>query len=130
MVTYVDTSTLLKLIIDEKLSERAAALEPALQGGCQRITKRFGDVILAHHGRGLVAALHCAKPGSDEPDAKLAWQVVGRAVQTGLMLFGPVGYGGASVKLSPPLVVEEGALVEAMQVLEDAFEHVLSGRSA
>ena len=93
----------LKLIIDEKLPERAAALEPVLQSGCQRMAKRFSDVILAHHGRGLVAALHCAKPGSDEPDAKLAWQVIGRAVQTGLMLFGPVGFGGASVKLSTPL---------------------------
>ena len=120
----------LKLILGEKLTERAAALEPALQGGCQRIAKRFGDVILAHHGRGLVAALHCVKPGSDEPDPNLAWQVVGRAVQTGVMLFGPVGYGGASVKLSPPLVVEEDAVTEAMQVLEDAFEHVLSAESA
>ena len=116
----------LKLIIEERLPERAAALEPVLQSGCQRIAKRFGEVILAHHGRGLVAALHCAKPGSDEPDAKLAWQVVGRAVQTGLMLFGPVGYGGASVKLSPPLVIEEDALAEAMQVLEDAFAYVLN----
>ena len=83
-------------------------------------------MILAHHGRGLVAALHCAKPGSYKPDAKLAWEVVGRAVQTGLMLFGPVGFGGASVKLSPPLVIEEDALAEAMQVLEDAFEYVLN----
>ena len=116
----------LRLIIEEKLPERAAALEPILQGGCQRIAKRFDDVILAHHGRGLVAALHCAKPGSYKPDAKLAWEVVGRAVQTGLMLFGPVGFGGASVKLSPPLVIEEDALAEAMQVLEDAFEYVLN----
>ena len=116
----------LKLILNEDLPARAARLGPILQDGCERIGKRFSAVILAHHGKGLVAALHCCRPGSDEPDAKLAWRVVGRAVQTGLLLFGPVGYGSASVKLAPPLVIEQGALVEAMQVLEEAFEYVLS----
>ena len=111
----------LKLILAEDLPGRAAELGPIMQDGCARIRKRFGDVILAHHGKGLVAALHCVRPGSDEADADLAWRVVGRAVQKGLLMFGPVGYGGASVKLAPPLVIERGALEEAMAVLEEAF---------
>ncbi len=116
----------LNLIIDEQLPQRAAELGTILLAGADRIAQRFSDVILACHGKGLVAALHCVKPGSDEPDDMLAWKVIGRAVQTGLMMFGPVGYGGASVKLSPPLVIEEDALTEALQVLEDAFEYVLN----
>ena len=116
----------LKLILAEDLTGRAAQLGPVLQDGCARIRERFGEVILAHHGKGLVAALHCVRPGSDEADAQLAWRVVGRAVQTGLLLFGPVGYGGASVKLAPPLVIEQDAVVEAMAVLEAAFAYVLN----
>jgi len=119
----------LKLILKEKLHERAAQLESILQGGCERIRERFKDVILAHHGKGLVASLHCVKPGTTEPDGKFAWLVVQRAVESGLMLFSPVGFAGASVKLSPPLCIEEDALKEGMQVLEDAFEQVLSSKA-
>ena len=42
------------------------------------------------------------------------------------MLFAPVSYGGASVKLCPPLVIGEDALCEGLAVLESAFEHVLA----
>jgi 4-aminobutyrate aminotransferase-like enzyme len=84
---------------------------------------------MAHHGKGLVASLHCVKPGTTEPDSHFAWQVVGKAVQSGLMLFAPVGYAGASVKLSPPLCIERDALAEGMEVLEAAFADVLESNS-
>jgi 4-aminobutyrate aminotransferase-like enzyme len=74
----------------------------------------------------LVASIHVVKPGSTDPDGHTAWSIVGRTVQTGLLLFAPVGFGGASVKLCPPLVIEEAALREGMQVLEEAFAHVLA----
>jgi 4-aminobutyrate aminotransferase-like enzyme len=119
----------LQIILRDKLVEHAAELEPILQDGCERIRKRFSDVIMAHHGKGMVASLHCVKPGTTEPDAKLAWQVVGKAVQSGLMLFAPVGYAGASVKLSPPLCIERDALAEGMRVLEEAFTVVLESKS-
>ena len=118
----------LKLILSERLPQRAAKLEPVFQGAAERICQRFRGVVYAHTGKGLVASLHCCKPGSDEADGRFAWEVVGRAVQTGVMLFGPVGYGSASVKLAPPLVIEESAVVEGMQVLEEAFASVLETR--
>lgn len=118
----------LTLLLDEKLPQRAAAMGEIMQAAAAKIQQRFSDVIIAHHGKGLVASLQCVKPGGSEPDAKLAWEVVGRCVQTGVMMFGPVGFGGASVKLAPPLVIEEAALREGTQVIEDAFAHVLSQR--
>ena len=42
------------------------------------------------------------------------------------MLFAPVGYAGASVKISPPLVIAEDALREGIAVLEEALEEVLA----
>ena len=66
------------------------------------------------------------KPGTNEADANLAWRVIGRGVQCGVMLFGPVGFAGASVKISPPLMIEQEALEEGMQVVEQAFAHELS----
>ncbi len=120
----------LKIILEEKLAERAAVVGQIMQDACAKIAKRFDDVILAHHGKGLVASLHCIKPGTTEPDGKLAWEVIGKTVQKGVMMFGPVGYNGSSVKLCPPLCIEEKALIEAMAVIEEAFEEVLAARSA
>lgn len=119
----------LKLIHKERLVQRSAELGAVLQDACARIKDRFSDVILAHHGKGLVASLHCVKAGGTEPDGQLAWQVVGRAVQCGVMMFAPVGFGGASVKICPPLMIDREALVEGMNVLEDVFAHVSAGES-
>lgn len=119
----------LEIIHREKLVERSAKVGEILQAGFAKIQRRFSDVILAHHGKGLVASLHCVKPGTREPDGILGFNVVGKAVQMGLMLFAPVGFGGASVKACPPLMIEESALLEGMQVLEEAFAQVLESQT-
>ena len=71
---------------------------------CVRIGRRFPQHIGAVHGRGLVASLHMVKPGGIEPDAPTAAAIVRRCIEKGLMLFAPVGFGGASVKIAPPLI--------------------------
>jgi 4-aminobutyrate aminotransferase / (S)-3-amino-2-methylpropionate transaminase / 5-aminovalerate transaminase len=118
----------LKLILDEKLVQQAESVGHVMQERCKLIQQRLSNVILAHHGKGLVASLHCVKPGTREPDAQLASDVVIRSVRKGVMLFAPVGFGGASVKLSPPLVITESAVREGMDALEEAFEEALAGR--
>jgi 4-aminobutyrate aminotransferase-like enzyme len=115
----------LKIIHDEKLVEKAAAQGRILQAAVKRIRERFSDVILAAHGKGLVASLHCVKPGTTEPDDKLTWQVILKTVQSGVMLFGGVGFGGASVKISPPLTIPADVLEEGLTVLEESFAAVL-----
>ena len=111
----------LKLILDENLPRRAADVGHIMQDAAQQIRQRHRKRILAHHGRGLVASLQCVEAGTTTPDPQLAARVVQQAVQRGVMLFAPVGYGGASVKLCPPLVIEEEALREGMQVIGEAF---------
>ncbi|MHC4402800.1 MAG: aspartate aminotransferase family protein, partial [Planctomycetota bacterium] len=74
----------------------------------------------------LVASLHMVRPGGIEPDAKLATEIVWRCVEKGLMLFAPVGYAGASVKISPPLVIQEDAVREGASVLEEAIEEMVT----
>ena len=51
----------LKLILAENLPERASRIGSVLQDSSQRIQRRFSDVILASHGKGLVTSLHCVK---------------------------------------------------------------------
>ena len=115
----------LKVICEEGLVERARQLGEILLPELARIAKRFPKHIGAVHGRGLVASLHIVKPGGIEPDAATASAIVRRCVEKGLLMFSPVGFGGASVKVSPPLITPEDALREGIATLEEAIEEVL-----
>jgi len=115
----------LRVIEEEGLVERARRMGEILQPEVRRIGRRFPEHIGTVHGKGLVASLHMVKPGGIEPNPKLATEIVWRCVEKGLLMFAPVGYSGASVKISPPLVIEEDAIREGIVVLEEAIEEVL-----
>ncbi len=116
----------LHVIEEEGLVENARAMGEIFLSESQRIGRLFPNHIGAVHGRGLVASLHIVKPGGIEPDASTASAIVRRCVEKGLLLFSPVGYGGASVKLSPPLVISEEAILEGFSVIEEAIAEVIS----
>jgi 4-aminobutyrate aminotransferase-like enzyme len=116
----------LRVIEEENLVDHTRAMGEILQPELRRVGGRFPEHVGAVHGKGLVASLHMVKPGGIEPDKELATRIVWRCVEKGLMLFAPVGYAGASVKISPPLVIEEDALREGVSVLEEAIEEVLT----
>jgi 4-aminobutyrate aminotransferase/(S)-3-amino-2-methylpropionate transaminase len=65
------------------------------------------------------------QPGGIEPNPELAAHIVRRCVEKGLLMFAPVGYGGASVKISPPLVITEEALREGVSVCEEAIQEAI-----
>lgn len=115
----------LEVIREEGMVENARKMGEIMVSEAVRIGQRFSKNVGAVHGRGLVASLHIVKPGGIEPDAPTASAIVRRCVEKGLMLFSPVGYGGASVKLSPPLVIHEEALREGIATLEEAIEEVV-----
>jgi len=47
-----------------------------------------------------------------------------------VLMFSPVGIGGGTVKISPPLVINEAAILESADVLEEAFVEIISQPSA
>ena len=61
------------------------------------------------------------KPGGIDADGDLAFEVVKRCWEKGVLMFNPVGFGGATVKICPPLVITEEAIDESCAVLESAF---------
>jgi 4-aminobutyrate aminotransferase-like enzyme len=70
----------------------------------------------------LVAGLACAAPGTTTPDPDLAFEVVRHCFERGVLMFAPVGFGSGTVKIAPPLVINEEAILESTAVLEEAFE--------
>lgn len=108
------------LVVNEHLAENAKAMGELLHGrlaALQQVTPAIGHVA----GKGLVAGISCVKPGTKEPDGDLAWNVVERCIEKGVLMFSPVGLGGGTVKISPPLVITAPAILESVAVLEEAF---------
>ena len=64
-------------------------------------------------------------PGTKDPNPDLAVKVNVACYQKGLLMFAPVGIGGECLKIAPPLVIEETALRESIQVFEEAIDEVL-----
>lgn len=115
----------LEVIREEGLVNNAAQMGDILQPELRRIGDRFKSAVGAVHGKGLVAAIHIVKPSSSDPDPEMAAKIVRLCVEKGLLMFAPVGYGGASVKISPPLVISEEPLREGISVLEEAMAEAL-----
>jgi 4-aminobutyrate aminotransferase-like enzyme len=117
-------------IVRENLAENARRVGQVMQDELDGLAERFAEVVGARHGKGLVAGLHLVKPGSKEPDGGLAFAVVARCVEKGLLFFSPVGFGGATVKIAPPLIISEAAVREGVGVIEEALAEVLAERGA
>jgi len=115
------------LIVDEKLAANACQVGGILHGRLREMQTLFPQ-IGAVQGRGLVAGLSCVAPNTTKPDADLAWNVVRLCFQRGVLMFAPVGFGGATVKIAPPLVITEDAILESTAVLEEAFDQAIGGR--
>jgi 4-aminobutyrate aminotransferase-like enzyme len=112
----------LKKIIDDKLTENAAALEPVLRAGLEQIQRKHPKVVGHVTARGLVGGLQTVKPGTKEPDHDRAHRIVELCYQQGLLLFSPVGAWGQTVKIAPPLTIPREALEEGLGVLANAVD--------
>jgi 4-aminobutyrate aminotransferase/diaminobutyrate-pyruvate transaminase/4-aminobutyrate aminotransferase/(S)-3-amino-2-methylpropionate transaminase len=115
-----------ELILKEDLPGNAARVGALMHELLRGIKARFPDRIGLIGGAGLVAGMACTVQGQREPDAALARDVVWRAITKGVLLFSPVGYGGSTVKICPPLVIDEEATRESCAVLEESFAEILA----
>jgi len=117
------------LVLKERLAENAREMGGLLHQGLLAIQSRYPQIGWVS-GKGLVAGVACVVPGSKEPDGGLAWEVVRRCVEKGVLMFAPVGFGGATVKIFPPLVITREAILESTAVLEEAFAESVPSRGA
>lgn len=99
--------------IEEKLPERAAALEPRLLDGLRRIQERYPAIITEVRGKGLLAGVQFA----DADVAKLVITAMGHeGVLVAYSLNNP-----CVVRLEPPLIVTEAEIDRALSVMEECI---------
>jgi len=117
------------LVLKENLAANARAVGGVMHQRLRALQSRYRE-IGSVDGKGLVAGLACVIPGSKEPDGDLAWEVVRRTVEKGVLMFTPVGFGGATVKIAPPLVITEEAIADSVSALEEAFSEATQAHTA
>ncbi|MBM3812990.1 MAG: aspartate aminotransferase family protein [Acidimicrobiia bacterium] len=119
----------LELIEKEELAGNAARMGVILFERLEKMKQLFPQIGWVD-GKGLVAGVACVKPGSIEPDADVAWATIHRCLEKGVLMFSPVGFGGATIKICPPLVITEAALIESLDAFEQAFSEAVNSEQA
>ncbi len=115
----------IKALLEEKMTENAADLEPLLMEGLRGIQRKHPAQVGFVSGKGLVAGLQIVKPNTKDGDTETAYRINERCFQKGLLMFAPVGVGGRCIKISPPLNITKEALKEGLQVLKDVCDEIL-----
>ncbi len=112
-------------ILEEDLTGNANKLQDVCHDRLTALQQKYPHHIGFVSGYGLVWAIVFTKPGTREFDMDLAHNIVERSMQKGLMFFAPVG-SGSTIKVCPPLVINKEALVEGLDVLEEAVSEAIS----
>lgn len=111
----------LDLLLKDNLVERAATEGHVFSEQLRELAK-LHPCVGAVHGQGLVYGLHIVGPDGQSPDPARARAIVWGCYERGLLMFAPVGVGGATVKICPPLSTPTEALDEGISVLHEALE--------
>ena len=115
----------LDLILKENLVENARVQGDRMLAYFRGMQAKYPQIGWVD-GKGLVAGIACVKPGTKEPDADLAWNSVVKSIEKGVLMFSPVGFGGATIKVCPPLNISAEAVDESLAAFEEAFVEALS----
>jgi 4-aminobutyrate aminotransferase/(S)-3-amino-2-methylpropionate transaminase len=115
----------LKIILKEKLVEKAAISGEILIPELTRIRNKYPDVLGCIQGKGLVAGIQVVKKGTKLPDSEMALKINERCFHKGLLMFAPVGIAGECLKIAPPLMISEEALREGIKVFGEACDEIL-----
>lgn len=112
----------LDVIADENLVEEAARKGTLAEDALTQLKQRFPDHISDVAGLGLLRGIHVCHPETGEPDPHLARDWTWAGVRNGVMLF---QVNRPSIKVVPPLVIDDAAIVEGIEALGDALAGIV-----
>ena len=109
----------LDIIEEENLIEESVRKGEIAERELLALRDRFPDHVADVEGLGLLRGIHIRNPETGEPDPELARDWTWAGVKHGVMLF---QVNRPSIKVCPPLVIEDEALVEGIRALGDALQ--------
>jgi 4-aminobutyrate aminotransferase-like enzyme len=111
----------INVVQEESLNKNSEELGKILLNRLDDLKRVAPERIRSINGRGLVAGIHIKKQNSNAPDGEFAEKIVLNCVKKGLLMFAPVGPGGATIKICPPLVITKEAILDGVKVIESAL---------
>lgn len=108
----------IEAIRDEGMVENAANLEAVAREKLTAMRQRFPAYVGTINGKGLVWGVHLVDPDSAELDVELADAVTVRCMQLGLIMLRTMR---GTLKIAPPLCITEEALLEGLEVIQEAI---------
>jgi 4-aminobutyrate aminotransferase/(S)-3-amino-2-methylpropionate transaminase len=105
----------LDLVAEAKRKE--AIMLEELHRWRERFSKRVGRIL----GKGLLFGVFITKQDSDELDHDFTNQIIELAMEKGIF---SIVTGRGTIKLGPPLVIPDDALVEGLRVYEECFREL------
>ncbi len=115
----------LDVIVRKKLWQNAEKIGAVIYQGLLDLQKKYPERIGIVQGKGLVYAVQMVKAGGKkEADYDLAFAVIKKCVEKGVLFFAPVGF--CSVKIAPPLIITKAQALEGLKVLGEALAEALA----
>jgi 4-aminobutyrate aminotransferase/(S)-3-amino-2-methylpropionate transaminase len=108
----------LQALIEDGMIENSKQLGKKFHQKLDEIKNQYSKYISSVQGIGLLAAV-IFKDDNDQPLSSLCDLISEKCLQTGLLV---VHTGRESIKLAPPLMINEEALLEGLDVFSNAIE--------
>jgi 4-aminobutyrate aminotransferase-like enzyme len=112
----------LEAIESGNLIEESARKGEILHRKLNILKEKYHDRIAYVFGKGLLAGIIFKHPKTGEPDELFPSRVCEKAMQKGLLL---VHTGRESIKIGPPLTIPDDALMEGLDVLDEAITETI-----
>lgn len=117
--------SVLRVLEEERLAERAIARGQQLLDGLHALGRRY-DVIGDVRGIGLMIGVELVRDReSREADPGLTKRVQ-EELRKRCVLVSTTGVNGSVLRITPPLVISEEQVTEALRVLDEVLSHVTS----
>jgi len=109
----------LEEILKNNLVEESRRKGLLLHGGLDKLKEKHPERVSYTFGKGMIAAILFKNPKTGEADPIFASRVSEACMQKGLLV---VHTGRESIKIGPPLTISDDALLEGVEVLDEAIK--------
>ena len=111
------------LAVIEEIEEKNLIQESARKGEILhrellKVKSEFKDLLSGIYGKGMIASIVFKDPETGLPNSEFVSKVAEKCMQKGLLV---VHTGRESIKIGPPLVITDEALLEGIAVIREAI---------
>lgn len=115
--------TNLEILQDGNLINESKRKGMILEKKLYEIQSKYPNYIKYVTGKGLVFALHIFKVNANERDIDLVDKIIEKCMEKGVLM---IRTGTGTIKIGPPLIIPEDALLEGIYVLEQSIEEAIN----